>query len=127
MTSSSFIVQDYYELLALHKALMEAQFCDDPNNFDISASPVIALLHKRLLESLVHADSARNGEAANNKWENWLSLSSDRREWNVALSRAQNERRWFQWTKEERLEYVKCLLAPFCTSDKLLEEFINQV
>jgi len=127
MTSSVFSVCDYYELLALHRALLEAKFCDEPNDNDVSGSPIVASLHRQLVEALVEAESERKGVEARSAWTKWLALSSGRREWKVALGRARSEPQWNGWTEKDRLSYARALLSPFSVSDELLAEFIRCV
>ena len=59
MTSKIFNVSGYYELLALHRALLESQLCGEPNDMDVSASPIIARSHKQLLATLVDLEIER--------------------------------------------------------------------
>ena len=127
MTSSVFKVSEYYELVALHRALLESQFCDEPNDTDVSASPIIAKLHKQLLESIVALEIERKGLEAESAWSDWLQIDAERREWTVALKRANRETRWNEWDFKEKKDYVYDLLSPFKVSDDLVEEFISQV
>lgn len=127
MTSSEFIVDDYYELLAIHRAFMEAKFCDDANDRDVSGSPIIASLHQRLIVNLIEASVANDGESERTRWIEWLNLSDTRREWTVAIERAQSEIRWKGWSDIEKREYSLSLLAPFTFSDEMLLKFIAQV
>ena len=127
MTSKIFNVSDYYELLALHRALLESQFCGEPNDMDISASPIIAKLHKQLLETLVNVEIERKGIAAKTIWDEWLNISAERREWKVALKRAKDERLWNEWDYDAKRTYVYDLLSPFKIDDNLADMFITQV
>ena len=127
MTFSEFIVKDYYELLALHRALLESKFCDEPNDLDVSSSPIVAKLHKQLLSILVESDVDRKGDEAKEEWNEWLQLGTDRREWKVAIKRAKNEELWENWGPREKKTYVSDLLSPFVIDDKLIDEFIESV
>ncbi len=127
MISNDFIVSDYYELLALHRALLEAKFCDEPNDFDVSASPIIASLHKKLLQSLIKLEVEQKGSSAQDSWNNWLAIDPERREWNVGLQRARDERLWCEWSKEDKKKYILDLLSPFHVDNELAEIFLNQV
>jgi len=127
MASKIFNVSDYYELLALHRALLESQFCDEPNDMDVSASPLVAKLHKQLLETLVDVEVERNGVEAKIAWAEWLEIDVERREWKVALKRAKGERLWAEWNYDAKRAYVYDLLSPFAVDDKLVGEFIKQV
>lgn len=127
MTSNTFIINDYYELLALHRALLEAKFCDKPNDHDVSASPIVAELHKRLIRSLIDVEMDKKGESAKSEWNDWLKIDATRREWKVGLQRARSELLWEKWNAEEKKKYVYDLLSPFKLNEKLIESFIAQV
>lgn len=126
MTSKVFNVSDYYELLALHRALLESQFCEEPNDLDVSASPIVAKLHKKLLDILVEVESERKGFSVENSWGDWLKIHSGRREWKVALKRAKSQEFWGEWDYSTKKEYVYDLLSPFELDDDLVDEFIVQ-
>lgn len=127
MTSKIFNVSDYYELLTLHRALLESQFCDEPNDMDVSASPIVAKLHKQLLETLIEVEVDRKGVEAKTAWAEWLEIDAERREWKVALKRVKNERLWTEWDYDAKKAYVYDLLSPFEVDDNLVDKFIAQV
>jgi hypothetical protein len=127
MTSNDFIVNDYYELLALHRVFIEAKFCDCPNDFDVSPSPIVASLHKKLLFSLIAMDVEKKGESARHDWNKWLNIDPSRREWAVAIKRAENENLSGDWSEMDRKTYILDLLSPFNINDELVEIFLNQV
>lgn len=127
MTSNVFSVSDYYELLALHRALLESQFCDVPNDMDVSASPIVAKLHKQLLATLVDVEVERKGVDAKIAWTEWLKIDAERREWKVALKRAKHERLWNEWDYDAKKNYVYDLLSPFELDDNLVDKFITEV
>jgi len=127
MTSNDFFVNDYFELMALHRALLEAKFCDEPNDLDVSASPIVAELHKRLIRSIVDAEIDRKGSLAKDEWDDWLKIDTTRREWEVGLQRARRERLWDEWSIQEKKKYVYDLLSPFKLNEELVDNFIAQV
>ena len=55
-----FIIRDYYDLLNLHKALMEAKFHKNPENGYIAGSPVIAKIMNEIVELLSEMDPYAN-------------------------------------------------------------------
>jgi hypothetical protein len=125
--TSLFNVSDYYELLALHRAIMEAKFCDGPNDFDVSASPLVANMSRRVVAALVDQDREKKGDEAEEQWSIWLRIDPARREWQVSVNRAIAERRWNEWSLVERTTYVKDLLAPFEVDDTLMRHFLDEV
>ncbi|MDA4848904.1 hypothetical protein [Hoeflea poritis] len=127
MTSKSFTVSDYHELLALHRALLEAKFCDEPNDLDISASPIISEMHKKLVKLLQEIEAGKNKDQVNHAWDEWLSIDQSRREWQVALTRARSERSWADWNEAQKKKYVYDLLSPFILDEEAAKKFIDSV
>lgn len=127
MTSKVFNVSDYYDLLALHRALLESKFCDEPNDMDVSASPIIAKLHKQLLKVLIEIEVEKKGEDSRVSWAEWLKIDSERREWQQALKRARHESLWQEWDVNTKKNYIYNLLSPFHLDDVQVCDFIVQV
>lgn len=122
MTSRALVVDDYAELLALHKGLMEARFSDLPNNFYVSGSPLLADLHKRLVAIL----AARDVEAghAPDRWDRWLVMVEGRREWALALNNVRNDSSWAGLDEAERISRTRDYLSPFVVSEEALGRFM---
>lgn len=122
VTSRALVVDDYGELLALHKGLMEARFSDLPNNFYVSGSPLLADLHKRLVAIL----AARDVEAghAPERWDHWLVMAEGRREWVLALNNVRNDSSWAGLDEAERISRARDYLSPFVVTEEALRRFL---
>lgn len=123
MTSSTLLISDRYEMLALHRGLMEARFCEFPNDADVSGSPILARFHRALLDRIVELEGADSAF----RWRDWLKAGPERREWKVAVMRAASSSRWKGLNANERRELSRNLLAPFEISDESLSFFVAQV
>ncbi|MDH5206521.1 MAG: hypothetical protein OEW36_12755, partial [Hylemonella sp.] len=51
--TQKFIVDDLGELLALQRVFREAKFCTEPDDTEISDSPVVARLYELVIATLV--------------------------------------------------------------------------
>ncbi|NVD69552.1 hypothetical protein HUX88_03140 [Duganella sp. BJB1802] len=127
MDSKSFVVLDYYELIALQRVFREAKFCLKASDEDISASPIVAKLFERALDVLIDVEVGRKGPAAAEDWSKWKKIDPSREEWMVAHERATKERDWQLWSYSDKLEYVRVLFSPFEISEQLAEEFIISI
>lgn len=66
------VFDDYYELLALHKALIEAKFNIDPQNELIAGSPIIARICNRVLDELIKMEEDKRLDGK--KWSEWRKI-----------------------------------------------------
>lgn len=127
MTTNRFIVEDFDELIALQRVFREAKFCVEPDDVEISDSPIVARMFKRLVDALMAEEVARDGEIARQNWQRWLMIDESRDEWAAAVRRARGDVRWEAFSEEERTNYVSILLSPFVLTSDALARFISEV
>lgn len=127
MITKMFVVDDPNELLALQRVFREAKFCTEPDDLEISDSPIVAGLFQRLMDALIASEMARDGERARQRWMQWLAIDESRDEWQAAIRRARAEDRWPDFSNDERISYVELLLSPFTLSTDLVDRFIHTV
>lgn len=118
-TSKEFVITDYYEILNLQKALMEAKFCDKPNDHYVSSSPIIASLHNRIVDHLASLERPSGGD-----WETWRRIDPSRREWSFAIGRIAYKSKWLEVSRSEKAKIASNLIAPFKVSAGLLQQFL---
>lgn len=56
-------IEDKFELIALHKCLIEAKFNPSPNDTDLAGSPIVAKLANEVVEQLISLDGPQ--------WKDW--------------------------------------------------------
>ena len=66
-------IKDYYELLNLHKALLEAKFHLNPDNTYVCSSPIIADISNKIVDILSEMDDIKD-EKNVGKWVKWRKL-----------------------------------------------------
>lgn len=128
-----FEITNYYELLNLHKALMEAKFHDNPDNEDIAGSPIIAEIMNNIVDVLTNIDPHAN----NDEWETWRKLENHLKSicefefgktiWDKILNRVSKDNLWKKYTKDEKTNLTKIYFSPYILNEKEIEEFINTV
>ena len=111
---------DYYGLINLHKALLEAKFHTMPDNELVAGSPLIADLYIQVRDLLMESDTGSG-------WKDWFQLSNrpDRKEQAIILMR--RDRVWNKATYDEKSEIARAFLAPFIFSEEELENVIAKV
>ena len=60
---------DYYELLNLHKTLLEAKFHTNPENELVAGSPLVAKVYIQVRDLLIESEKG-------SQWKNWFQLSN---------------------------------------------------
>jgi hypothetical protein len=125
--NDSFVVDDLRELAVLQRVFREAKFCTEPDDVEVSASPIVANLYQRVIEALVVKEVALQGEIARQRWTQWLTIDESRDEWRAATRRAILEERWHTFSDEECEEYVRLLFSPFAISAEMVKRFIVAV
>jgi hypothetical protein len=114
---------DYYRLLALHRALMEAKFCEVPNDLPVSGSPFVAEVANEVVEALSLWKKAEGDSG----WEEWRRIDPSRREWRIAVLRAASGESWAKLDQTTKEKLGRNLLSPFTFDDALLADFIKAV
>lgn len=123
----SFVLSDYYELLALHRALIEAKFHPDPQNLDVPGSPLLACVSNRALETLQAMEIARGCVEASQKWDDWRKRPKDGQSWRYAMNHAAQVSEWSSWSGDEKNRFVVDLLAPYVVDEASKAEFVAEV
>lgn len=126
MIKNDIIISGYEEMLALHKALMEAKFHPEPENLMVSGSPLVASISNRVVEALVEMEIQKN-PSKQDSWKRWLDIKNQKTFWNRALEYACEFNYWGKFTEDEKRHYVSCLLSPFKFDENDILRFINEV
>ena len=111
---------DYYGVLNLHKALLEAKFNINPDNELVSGSPFVADIYIQIREFLIKSEKA-------DQWKEWFLLQNrpDYRE--RAIMRMKKCGRWEKITFEEKKKVAADFLAPFLYDETELNGVIAKV
>ncbi len=126
MNKDAVIIEKHEELLALHKALMEAKFHADPDNLLVSGSPFVADICNRVVDALIEIESQKN-PLKREAWMNWLNIEKQETFWKRAINSALKFKRWETLSLSKKEEYVRCLLSPFRVEEKEIMGFIDEV
>lgn len=125
MTSNTLTISGKYELLALHRALMEARFCSLAHDPDVSASSILANLHRSMMPTL--AELAQEEPRSGKRWGEWLVLDEGRWEWRVALAKGADSVLWRLMDATAKSNFAEDLLAPFTVNDQIKAHFVSCV
>ena len=109
---------DYWRLLNLHKALLEAKFHTNPDNELVAGSPLVADVYIQIRELLLQSDKSE-------EWKEWFQLKN-RSDWKRrAILLMKKDHRWKKASSEKR-KIAGDYLAPFIYSEIELDEVVAE-
>ena len=126
MKETKIEIEDYYVILNLHKALLEAKFHTNPDNINVCFSPIIADFCNELVDTLAIIDEERDNKNVG-KWDDWRMLKNQSFYRDRALKNAILYDRWIKMNNEQKATMTKNLLSPFKATDEEIESFIKDV
>jgi len=111
---------DYYSLVNLHKALLEAKFHPVPENELVAGSPLVADIYIQVRDLLMGSDRG-------DQWREWFRLQNhpDRRDQAVAAMK--KHRGWGRAGREDKARIARSYLAPFLFTEEELRAVIAAV
>lgn len=124
MSKGRFETHNLSELMALQRVFREAKFSFDPDDSELSTSPIVNAMFCRVMEELIAAQSEED-PASKERWNTWLRLSSNRDEWIVSAKRAAMLPGWLNLDAYSKCEIMKAVICPFNVSDSQLQQLIE--
>ncbi|BAZ04017.1 hypothetical protein [Calothrix sp. NIES-3974] len=121
----AFSINNYDELIALHRVVMEAKFSTDPNDPVIQGSPLVSTVANQVVEALIEMEVEKEGEASRLKWQEWRQLSPERREYQIIQAKLKSDFSWKKWNPDEQVKYVRDLASPLQVTDELISNLLN--
>lgn len=122
-------IDDEYELLALHNALMEAKFSEAPSIVEVVSSPYVARLSNKVCDELENQykpsrmDILRKKPSEYNAWKEWrTSPDMEKIESHILRHRPED---WQAWNTEQKEEFLKILIAPYALTDREISDLIG--
>lgn len=124
MDNLKYEIQGYYELLNLHKALLEAKFHQNPDNKNVAGSPFISKFCNEIADLLQEYDYAQKGK---DTWGEWRQLSNQEHYINIAVEKIIEAGKWKTLDKVSKRDTVLNYISPFQGSERELEDLIGQI
>lgn len=122
-----FQVKDYYKLLALHKAIMQAKFSTNLTDPVLSGSPLLAEMINDLTQIIVQTELERGDEQAAKNWiDTYTFKESMKSIWQIVLERARVPL-WKTWNKVQKREFTSILFSPYQIDDVIFDKFAEEV
>lgn len=110
---------DYYEILNLHKALLEAKFHLNSDNELVSGSPLVADIYVQVRELLINSNKST-------QWLEWFQLKNRPDYRKRAILLMKTCKHWSGASFNEKQKIAQNFLSPFFYDETELKEAINE-
>ena len=115
------IIDDEYDLLALHRSLFAVKFSYPPADPDLPLSPVVAKLANRVLAELEKLPNRHDGE----NWQKWRKAEKHEHRFDVLIKNLTYGDRWSSFSGEEKRSLVVDGLAPLRAEEATIDRLIH--
>lgn len=121
IVDNNMVLGNYYELLNINKALLEAKFNEFPNNEYITGSPIIAQICNEVVQLLSEKDGKDSWEEWR-KWENHMELEP-----RVVASICYVRKDWINLNIDEKKKNISDNISPFIANEDDIMKIITKV
>jgi hypothetical protein len=120
-------INEYYELVALHRALHAARFAREPLLAELPGSPFLADISRRVVETLAQMEIERGQSSRAKNWH--VPIVEHGEVWRIAVRNAATipPHLWNNYTHEQKVKIGHIFLSPFVFTNEMVETFIHQV
>lgn len=115
---SPLVIDNYHELLALHRMLFEARFVDSAKDPDVPLGLLGSKLANQVVDLLEKHDKS---------WSDWRIADAHQERIEVVKSRIKDDESWSKMGRVQKNEHLLHLFAPLVPSEKLAMELINEI
>lgn len=125
MANNRVEITDYYEFIALYRALHVARFLADPPALELLGSPFIAKIAIQVADALNEWEIER-GHAERANWRKEIPIDSSL--WIIARDNIiKHSQKWDTFSEAQKRDYIRDCLSPFLITDETMTEFIRQL
>jgi hypothetical protein len=115
-----FKIDNYYDLLAIHRALMEVKFSKSIQDASLVYSPIISKISIMIVNEIITTLEKEGKLDDANKWKNWMILDESRQEWDCIVNNIYSILSWNRMTDKDKEDCIVLLASPLSlNSDKI--------
>lgn len=115
-------IENYWELLALHKSLMAVKFDQNSCLREAQGSPYTGSLAFKVFDQLV----AASNEQQSTGWLKWQEADDSRIETQLLRKHIKESDWWAGSDKGKKEKYVRDFMAPLILNQQVFHEIINK-
>lgn len=124
MNEFKFEIKDYYDILNLHKALLEAKFHQNPDNNYIAGSPIIAKFCNDLVDLLAEYDLKNKGKE---DWNEWRKLCNQNYYKERIINSIKRFGGWETLAFSEKRDRILNYASPFTVTEDDMSRLIYEI
>lgn len=114
-------IENYWELLALHKSLMAVKFDKNSCLRETQGSPHTGSLAFKVFNQLVAASNEKQAT----DWLNWQEADDSRIETQLLHKHIKESEWWEGSAQSQKEKYVRDFMAPLILNEKVFNEIIK--
>ena len=115
------------DLVALHRAFMEAKFHAPPSNEEVLVSPILARIANAVVEGIVEVEVREGRGSEAEAWSRWRDVGARPEIVALVVECARQSQHWSRMTREEKTDYVRSGLSPVLASPDVLSLLVDEV
>lgn len=114
-------IENYWELLALHKSLMAVKFDENSCLLEAQGSPFTGSLAFKVFEQLIAFSKKHEAQ----EWLDWQVADESRAETKLLLKHIKESNWWSKASKEQKEKYVRDFMAPLILNEEAFNDIIQ--
>lgn len=119
------LISDYYELVALYKAIHAAKFSPKPMAPELVGSPILASVAIRIAETLDQMELDQ-GHPERAVWRR--PMVPDSPLWQLCITDVMfHHEVWQTWSIEGKKRHACVIMSPYTATDEILAHFVSEV
>lgn len=120
-------IKDKFELLALHRTIMEAKFHAPPSNEEVLSSPILSRIANEVLDDIVETELREGQHSRGELWRQWRNVGARPEVVRIVIECARLSPHWTKMTRQEKEDYIGCSLSPILADPNVVSQIVDDV
>jgi hypothetical protein len=112
------------DLMALHRAIVEAKFSEEPQDRCIPYSEILANLSSQIFDNIIETLNDQNEPEQAEHWASARELDSEWVGYDNVKKRISETEVWVEISEKEQIELIKVICAPFHPNKDQISELL---
>ncbi|ARD22197.1 hypothetical protein [Shewanella japonica] len=112
------------DLMALHRAIVEAKFSEEPKDGPIPYSEILANLSNQIFDNIIKTLKEQNEPEQAEHWASIRGLDSEWVGFENIKKRIKETEVWIDLSEKEKVDLIKIICAPFQPNKEQVSELL---